>query len=336
LVRLAVLNPGGNDRFQTFPDFAGEPTPALHPPVNYHGFAACTGGAFHRSVRTIARDERAVLLLIRRDLRATSKALDALRARGKTVLVAVKEAGLLQISQLLDRAGNLALFERICNRAHGCIATTQPLCTLLRTVTSKPVEFIPTPYPMEDPRWNFACSPEERRGIFIGTREFDVASRNHLSALLSARSLPESLGERITVINTNGRAGRKLLGTLRFKSDRIHIVDGRMNYPAYLKFMAGHKLVFQLDRSHVPGQVAGDALLCRIPCVGGNGATERIIFPFLCGHGRDTEQLVEIVKYLMSDSDRREHFIEQAQSRACDQLTFQAVAEKLRLFLRHV
>lgn len=42
--------------------------------------------------------------------------------------------------------------------------------------------------------------------------------------------------------------------------------------------MARHKIVLQLDRSHVPGQVAGDALLCRIPCVGGDGAIERITF----------------------------------------------------------
>src|SRR5438876_10792614 len=48
----------------------------------------------------------------------------------------------------------------------------------------------------------------------------------------------------------------------------------RKSYPEYLRDVSRHKIVLQLDRSHVPGQLAGDALLCRIPCVGGDGAIE--------------------------------------------------------------
>ena len=41
---------------------------------------------------------------------------------------------------------------------------------------------------------------------------------------------------------------------------------------------ARHKIVLQADKSAVPGQVAGDALLCRMPCVGGDGAIDRLAF----------------------------------------------------------
>lgn len=332
--RVAVLNSGGRDRLQPFPDFAGDPVAPGHPPVNYHAFAACTGGTFHGAVKTIGREERVVLLLVKRDLKACLRALETLRAQGKTVLIAIKEAGMLQLAPLLAAPTAFKLLERLCHRAHGCIATTQPLHQLLRAISDGPVEFIPTPYPVEDPRWNFARPAAERRGIFIGTREFDVPSRNHLAALLTARMLPEALGERVTVINTNGRGGRQMLDALYFKKERLRVVEGRLPYREYLQLMAEHKVVFQLDRSLVPGQVAGDALLCRVPCIGGNGALDQILWPQLCGHGREIDQLLEVMKYLLSDPERREHFVEQAQSNAFDHATFQAVAQKLNAFVK--
>ena len=68
-LRLAVLNPGGGDPFQAFPGRAGAPGTSGHPPVNYHAYAACTGGSFHRDAKTIPDEQNAVLLLLRRDLK---------------------------------------------------------------------------------------------------------------------------------------------------------------------------------------------------------------------------------------------------------------------------
>jgi len=53
--------------------------------------------------------------------------------------------------------------------------------------------------------------------------------------------------------------------------------------PDYLRAIAHHKIVLQLDRSHVPGQVAGDALLCLIPCVGATAQSSESRFPKTCG-----------------------------------------------------
>ena len=61
-------------------------------------------------------------------------------------------------------------------------------------------EFIPTPYPLHDARWNFAQPNEQKRGIFVGTREWDVPSRNHLAALMAARQISDATGEKVTVL----------------------------------------------------------------------------------------------------------------------------------------
>ena len=69
------------DAAQDFPDGAGAPADAIHPPVNFHAFAACTGGGFFRDDRAIPADMKAVLLLLRHDLKASRQALLELRRR---------------------------------------------------------------------------------------------------------------------------------------------------------------------------------------------------------------------------------------------------------------
>ena len=153
-----------------------------------------------------------------------------------------------------------------------------------------PVADIPTPYPVDDPRWDFAIPPNRRRGIFVGTREFDVPSRQHLAAILAARRLHHLTNESVTVVNPAGRTGARTLAALGFSADpeaRMRMLPGTLPYTEYLRAMARHRIVFQLDRSGVPGQVAGDALLCWVPCVGGDGAVEQIAFPSFAGHDKD-------------------------------------------------
>ena len=103
----------------------------------------------------------------------------------------------------------------------------------------------------------------------------------------------------MTVFNVDGWRGRRMLARLGYITGLLRVIEGRKPYPRYLRLVAKHKLVWQLDASAVPGQVAGDALLCRVPCVGGNGTTERLVFPDLCGHGRTTEQLFDIAARLL-------------------------------------
>src|ERR1043166_4329433 len=335
--RLTVLNPRGHDAEQ---EFANLPAPGegAHPPINFHAFAACTQGVFHHNPRRAIAENTPVLLLLRGDFRSSERALADLKKHGRTVVVSLKETGLHQIAQQLRDRGRLSRFIRIVAQADGCIATTPQAAEIYQSVrwSLTRVAFIPTSYPVEDQRWNFCLPPDEQSGIFVGTREWDVPSRNHFAALLVARQLCDATGELVTVVNLDGYKARRLLSELKFPEGKLHVIEKWKSYPDYLRDVARHKIVLQLDRSHVPGQVAGDALLCRIPCVGGDGAIERIAFSKTCGEGRTINEIASMALDLLKNPDLREALIAESQERAVQRLSFQAVRAQLAKFFANV
>ena len=333
--RLTVLNPGGRDPEQQFHKLPA-PGECAHPPINFHAFTASTFGAFHRDPRRAIAEQTPVLLLLRSDFRASQRALADLKEKGRTVAVSLKETGLHQLAQQLANPAKLARFLKIVLNADGCIATTPEAAEIYQRVRSKldpaTVAFIPTPYPIEDQQWDFSVSPDEHSGIFVGTREWDVPSRNHFAALLVARHLCEATGEPVTVINLDGHKGRRLLGEFKFAQGKLRLIEKSKSYPDYLRDMAPHKIVLQLDRSHVPGQVAGDALLCRIPCVGGDGAIERIAFPKTCGDGRSINEITSTALDLLKDPVLRKAIVRESQERARERLSFETARSQLAKF----
>ncbi len=330
--RLTVLNPGGRDPEQQFHSVPA-PGEGAHPPINFHAFAACTFGAFHRDTRHALGENTPVLLLLRSDFGTSERALADLKSEGRTVAVSLKETGLHQIAQQLRDPTKLSRFMKIVADADACIATTPEAAEIYQRVRAKrdsaTVTCIPTPYPIEDERWNFSLPPNEQSGIFIGTREWDVPSRNHFAALLVARQLSEATGEPVTVVNLDGYKGRRLLGKLNFPKGKLRLIEKWKAYPDYLRDVARHKVVLQLDRSHVPGQVAGDALLCRIPCIGGDGAIERIAFSKTCGEGRTINEIASMALDLLKNPELREAIVAESQERARERFSFQAVRSQL-------
>jgi len=333
--RLTVLNPGGRDPGQQFHNVPA-PGEGPHPPINFHAFAACTSGAFHRDARSAIAENTPVLLLLRSDFRASERALADLKKQGRTVAVSLKETGLHQIAHQLRDPAKLSRFMKIVAKADDCIATTPDAAEIYQSVRTKgdpaTVAFIPTPYPIEDQRWDFSVPAVEQSGIFIGTREWDVASRNHFAALLVARELCEATGEPVTVVNLDGYKGRRLLSELNFPEAKLRLIEKWKAYPDYLRDVARHKIVLQLDRSHVPGQVGGDALLCRIPCVGGDGAIERIAFSKTCGEGRTITVVASMAIDLLKSSELRAAVVAESQERALERLSFGAVRSQLGKF----
>ena len=153
--------------------------------------------------------------------------------------------------------------------------------------------------------------------------------------MLAARTLHARTGEPVTVLNPEGRQGARTLAALGFSPKEnapLRIVRGPLPYTDYLRLMARHKLVFQLDRSGVPGQVAGDALLCRVPCVGGDGAIEQTVFPTLAGHDKEPALLVELAAGLLDDRERYDQTWRDAQARALETVSFRAMAAELAAY----
>ena len=334
--RLTVLNPGGGDPEQHFREKGAAAPGTGHPPVNFHGYAACTHGFFHRDAQRAIVEETPVLLLLRGDFKNSERAFDELKKRGRTVVVSLKETGLHQIAQQLSNPAKLSRFLNIVREADGCIATTPEAAEIYQHVRGKnddsKVVFIPTPYPLEDRQWDFTVSPDTQSGIFIGTREWEVPSRNHFAAILVARQLCETTGEPVTVFNLDGRKARQLLAEFGFPEGKLRLIEQRKPYVDYLREVAKHKIVMQLDRSRVPGQVAGDALLCRMACVGGDGALERIAFPQTSGPGRTLDEISAIAQELLMNASARAKIVVESQWRALEQLSFRAVRPQLADF----
>jgi hypothetical protein len=325
--RLAVLNPGGRDHEQDFAENRSA-TANQHPPVNFHAYAACTHGAVFRETKRAIATGWPVLLLLRGDFRASERALAELKKSKCKSVVALKETGAHQIAQQLSDPARFARFVKIVREADGGIASTPETADFFRLFRDNGIEFVPTPYPFGDENWN--CAIENRSGIFVGTREFAVPSRNHLAALLAVKKLSDATKEPVTVFNSDRRRGAKLISEIGFRKIRVH--EKRMGYRAYLGEVAHHKIIFQLDRSRVPGQVAGDALLCRSVCVGGDGAIERIAFPETCGGKRSDAELVEIARGLLMNESERRAMAERATNIAKEKLSFRAGRENLARF----
>lgn len=323
--RLTVLNPGGRDAAQDYSLGWPGPDDPGHPPVNFHAYAACTRGSFEREAKAAIKRGRPVLLLLRGDFREGQRALRELKRHGLRVAISFKETGLHQIAKQLSDPRRAARFWEMVGAADGCLAATSAALTFYGRG-----EFIPTPYPLEDPRWNFSHSLGERNGIFVGTREWNVPSRHHLAALLAATGL----GKPVTVFDPHPRTCRKLLAALGRSTDSLRILTKRLPYRDYLAEISRHRIVFQADRSAVPGQVAGDALLCRIPCLGGDGAIDRLGFPDTCGYGRSLGELTGLAAILLRDAGFYNATVVASQERARERLSYPVVAAQLARFFK--
>ncbi len=321
--RLTVLNPGGRDPHQDFSAGAGSPNEKGHAPVNFHGYAACTRGVFHCETKAAIAEGLPVLLLLRGDFRETREALRQLQSAGLTTAVSLKETGLHQIARQLSDPKRAALFREITGAADGFLAATSEAAQLCAGGT-----FIPTPYPMADALWDFSRPLPERAGIFIGTREWDVPSRNHFAAF----SLALQLGEPVTVFDEKPRRAHKLWESLGGDAGKLRTLEKRLPYRDYLSEIARHRIVLQLDKSAVPGQIAGDALLCRVPCVGGDGAIDRLGFPDTHGFGRSLGELKELANQLLHDNAFYQKVVNDSQREAFARVGFAQVAKQLAKF----
>lgn len=344
--RLTVIASSGRERERNFTQGAGAVMDVGHLPVNFHAFAACTHGRYSSSSAEYL-DEDSVLLLIGREMSRSEKVFRDLKRRGKTVVISIKETGAQQIAACFQDAKNVEAFSRICQMADGALATTFDSMPLYSIASRRdvPLLFLPPPYPVEE--WDLSPEIKEARsGIFLGTRQLYMASRLHPQAVMIAAWLAESKSERLTIIN--GRASnlpplRKLLSKwtdpglawhqqVTSKVEGINIISRQLPPAEYLRLMASHKIVFQLDCSSVPGQVAGDALLGRIPCVGGDGTSERLIFPDLCGYGRTTGEIIRLAQRLLSDAVFAEDQVQKALQIAKEKMCFSSARRELASF----
>lgn len=332
-MRLTVLNPKGRDPEQMFPNGPGSPGDVGHAPINFHAFAACTRGSFHTDTARALATGDPILVLIRRKQKRTLAALRECKAKGRTTIISWKETGLQQVEDQLKSASAWRLFREIAQLADGCLSATEELLPVYRAASpDTPAIFLPTPYPVESSEWNFERPLGECHGIFLGTRRFKHRERCHQLALSQVAALAHEIQCRVTVINPEGRSGEERIRSVGIPDSLLRIRPP-LAYPDYLRLMAQHRLVFQRDHRVVPGQVAGDAVLCRIPCVGGSGAVDRIAFPGWCSGDASGEQLLAIARDLLVDDDLWLSQRDRISIRSEEQLSYRTIATRLEAFV---
>lgn len=339
-VCIAVLNPGGRDPRLDYSQGSDHYESGVHAPINFHAFAAATYGAFFDSTEEVIREKDrfdAVLVLIRRRTWLTLAAVRALKKAGMRVITSWKECSHNQVSRQLSSARAIRAYGHILNEVDGIISPTLAwpprIGCLGQQEFRQKLKFIPTPYPVDLPAWNFVTPLEERVGIFIGTREFKTEVRNHVNAIAQSACLAREFDlPRVTVVNSEGRKGMKLLRELEsaFPADCLQIIEERLPYPRYMQLLSSHRLVFQMDRSTVPGQVGGDSLLARTICSGGSSTIEKMAFPDFCD---DTltrmEDVFEQIERALHDDAAYMAAVDKSQEIAKEYLSFEAVAKQL-------
>lgn len=317
-MRIDVINPWGRDAAIDWRNGLPPPGAPGHPPINYWAWAAATGGAFHQTPDTVTSDAEAVVQLLRWRGGVNLRALKQMKARGLRVFVTWKESGVAQIAGQLRWPWRRSALRAVLQLADGAIATTEPGCQHYRDYGLPPekIHFIPTPYPIGEPGWDFTRPLVERAGIVVGTRQFDVPSRRHAEALLLAGEIARAAGCAVTVFNPEGERGRARVQRHLGVVPEIRWIERRLPYPEFLAELARHRLVIQRDAGWVPGQIAGDALLCGLINIGGNGATQRLAFPATAEPEADEATLLSSAVTLMRDDAAFIKAVEDSRSRA--------------------
>lgn len=333
---IHVISPNGRDPYQEFTTKAELTDPRDHPPVNFHAYPAATGGCFTNNVADVINKQGIFLVLLRGRLVNSLKTIKKLKRSGFTVWVSWKETGHHQIASSMERLGVASRLRRCVQLADAIAAPSSAAREFfhrLEVELSTPVIDLPTPYPMDVDAWRSNTDLSERSGIFIGTREFNVASRNHADALQIAADVATRHQVRLSVINPNGSKGEDAVRATvpHLPEPLLNLVEGKRPYRDYLKLIASHRVVFQLDTSGVPGQVAGDCLLTKTPCVGGNGEVESIAFPDICIVGSDigSRDWRALLDTLLTDDDSHRATVAKSQQLGAAVLSFTAFRKEI-------
>jgi hypothetical protein len=315
---------GGRDGFQDFATGVPAPGEGAHAPINFHAIAAATGGSFHPCAAGMDAATRHVLVLANRHGWRAAAAAARWRREGRSVIAGWKECGAHQLARQLRRPLAGWHFTRLLRHCCACwAASPAALAWFSREHPDVARVELPTPYPVDVPGWDFSRPLSQRAGLLVGTREWGVAERRHGEAARLALALARECRTRLTLV-----AGPRDLAQARAfaatRPDLVVVVEGPLPYPDYLRLMASHRVVLQRDASGVPGQAAGDALLTRLPCLGGGGMVDGIAFAELPGAADDERTVAEATRVLLTDDQAWHAAVDASQQRALASLSFGA------------
>ena len=267
---------------------------------------------------------RPVLLLLRgpRHLSVAYNWMRYLKKAGRCVVVTFKEAGSIQVAAQYTRAADLRRLAAVLDLADGCLAPTPFLMDFFDLARPPAVDpALPRRLPVADipdalsggrSTLGFFHSARTGGGGFLSARA---------SSIFAVAPAPRRASRRAPQLHQSDergchghqprrparREGARGAGVFG-RSRRAHCACCRGRCPT-LNTCARWRGTGSSSNSTAAAcrdRSPGDALLCRLPCVGGDGAIEQIAFPDLAGHDKDPARLVEIAAAVLSDGEHYE------------------------------
>ena len=145
-----------------------------------------------------------------------------------------------------------------------------------------------------------------------------------------ARQLSEATGEPVTAVNLDGYKGRRLLGEIRFPEGKLRLIEKRKSYSDYLRDVARHKIVLQLDQQ--PRAGPGGWRRAPLSDPRASAATVRLSelhFQKLAARAERSWRLLRSRWVDLKDADLRGAIVAESEQRALEHLSFQAVRSQL-------
>lgn len=236
--------------------------------ISWHSLSACLGTEFFvfgKPGWEGALKYPCVLLLVHRDLEEVLPIVQKLKTMRKKVFISFHENLATFLNYVDQTDGQFAFqYRKLVQLAGNQSCLGRGNETFFSGVADLKCEGLNHAYPFDEWMHAFSIPVEDRRGILIGTRTMhNWQPRNSLAALMKAQIL--WMDEPITFLNEDGSQWPARLG-----GTQVTVLPGPLSYENWLRLIGQHQVVYHEDVCGTFGQVAGDAALVGVPCVGGN------------------------------------------------------------------
>lgn len=310
---------------------------ALNWSVGATGFAVASGGGVYGRLDRPDPEIRHVMVAIGRDLKAARQTVIDLRRDGRAVVLTAAEPGAWWYHSVLRDPSALKLLQECGIRASGALTFSADGENFWRSAGIPVSELMPSPLPVGSDEEAPVSEPSEGRwGVFLGTMSWDNPLERHGEALYAIRDLCGQLQEPLTVVNADGWRGRRRLRQMKFARGMLRVVEKVPDFAGLRDLISKHKAVFQLDTNRGWGRVGAAAFLAGVPCMGGQGMLEQILFPDDWSKDLTADQMWYRMSHILDHPHERDEMLTKAGNAARRHLAMDVVADKVEGFLHSV
>jgi|GEM_PF-4236950 len=335
-VRLHVLNLTASNDLGDVADGFWDSSGKEALPIGLHGIALASGGAIHTDLASALSEGEPILVLGSEDLRKTEETLLQIRHQGISSAIAWPDRFVATLTAAA-KGDQAATIGRILAVADLAVCTDKGLMDVFASChDATPRAYFPSPYPIAHPDWDTIAGVKNRSGVLIGGFPF----HNGLESALCRETLQFSVllakvcQHKISVFSEISPRLADEMAAAGLEVSEVHIVAEPKTYAEYLEVLGRHSLIVDPSRgSRRMGSLAGDALLTRGICLGGDSDLDTLLFPGLQLSSATPEELRARVVELLNDPLSHAEAVADAARRALAEISFEAARTRVRSLL---